>query len=85
MDRSIAVVRVIAARTAFFVLVAVAATVRLLVLVATFVVFVGLLAFLVFLLVEAAGYLFEPAVRDLVGTIHDAAQDEFLHLGLMVR
>jgi hypothetical protein len=84
--RSIAVVRLLVARTTFFVLVAVAATARFLALVATLVIFVVWFGLLVLLsLVEATGDLFEPAVRDLVGAVHDTAQYEFLHLRLMVR
>lgn len=39
-----------------------------------------MVATLLFLfLEEASRYFVEPAVRDLVGTVHDTAQYEFLH------
>lgn len=63
------------AATRFFAFVALAAT---------FLVFLMLLAIAFLFLVEASGHLFEPAVGNLVCAVHDTAQDELLHLGLLV-
>jgi hypothetical protein len=74
-------------RASVLVLVAVAASTRFVApatLAAAFLVILVLLALAFFLLVEASGHFFEPAVRDLVGAVHDATQDEFLHDGLVV-
>lgn len=53
-------------------------------LAATFLVFLVLLTVAFLFLVEASGNLFKPGVRYTVCAVHDTAQDELFHLGLLV-
>lgn len=57
-------------------------SVALVALAATLLIFLMLLTFL--FLIEASRHLFEPGIRYLICAVHDAAQDELLHLGLLV-